>query len=451
MPNQVNVKPPTTLPSNMQKIVADLHFHSKFSRATSKEMVLENLWKWAGYKGVNLLGTADFTHPFWFSQLKNNLEDLGTGLYKLKGKSDKIKFILSTEISSIYSDGGKMRRIHTVVLMPSLDSVKKFNDRLSAIGNLYSDGRPILGLPVYDLLRIALEVDNRAIVIPAHIWTPWFAVFGSKSGYDSLREAFKDLTPRILAVETGLSADPPMCWRVSELDDVALVSNGDAHSLGNIMREANVFFLPKNEVLTYNLLGKMLKEGSPKAREKGVDKSQAHLAYTIEFYPEEGKYHWSGHRNCHYKTDHHEEGKGVKNSKGIYLCPVCKKPLTLGVMYRVNQLADRPIGGKPKNPVPYKSLVQLSQIIAESFGVGENTQVVKMEYQKLVQEFESEINVLEEASLSSLEKKTTEKIIEGIERVRTGRIVIDPGYESEYGKVQVFDKTEKKALSQNYF
>jgi uncharacterized protein (TIGR00375 family) len=442
----------------MQKIVADLHFHSKFSRATSKEMVLERLWEWAGYKGVNLLGTADFTHPFWYSELKKNLEEIDdTGLYKLKSKTDilpagrqEVKFVLSTEISCIYTDLGKVRRIHLIILMPSLESVARFNDRLSSIGNIYSDGRPIMGLSAYDLTKIVLDIDKRGEIILAHAWTPWFSIFGSKSGYDSIKECFRDYTSQILAVETGLSSDPPMNWRVKELDDFALISNGDSHSLNNIMREANVFKIPDKASLSYDLLVKMLRQASPKAREQGIDESQPHLAYTIEFYPEEGKYHWSGHRNCNYKTDHQNQKVLRPTGAGdqTQICPICKRPITLGVMYRVNQLADRPRGGKPRNPVPYKSLVQLTQIIAESLGVGENTQTVQREYQGLIQEFGSELKILEEVSPADLTGKVEEKIIQGIEKVRKGEIDIDPGYDGEFGKVKVFGEEPGKKPAQ---
>ncbi|TSC93063.1 MAG: UvrD/REP helicase [Candidatus Berkelbacteria bacterium Licking1014_7] len=440
----------------MQKIVADLHFHSKFSRATSAEMTLENLRLWAKYKGVNLLGTADFTHPFWFSALKKNLAEAGSGLYQLKGESDEIKFVLSTEISCIYAEFGKVRRIHLVFLMPNFAAVEKFNERLTNIGNLYSDGRPILGISAYNLAKIALECDQRAIIIPAHIWTPWFSVLGSKSGYDSIKECFRDLTSRILAVETGLSSDPAMNWRVSDLDNFALVSNGDGHSLGNIAREANIFYLKKGEALTYDLLRKMLKEGSANFREHGFNENNSHFAYTIEFYPEEGKYHWSGHRACGYKTDHKNKSKinpetnsGQKSKVADEnLCPKCGRPMTLGVIYRVDELADRPVGGKPENPASYKSLVQLSQIIAESFRVGENTLTVKNEYTRLIREFGSELAILEDVSPSDLKNQTNERIIEGIMRVRKGDIFIDPGYDGEFGKVKVFKDGDREKSAQ---
>ena len=477
----------------MQKIIADLHLHSKYSRATSPQMDLTGVAKWAKIKGVNLVGTADFTHPLWFRVLFAQLEEASEGLYKLKGKKESPFFILSSEIACIYKDMGATRRIHLNILMPSLVSVKKLNERLVKIGNIHSDGRPILGITAHALAKLALVIDARALIIPAHIWTPWFSIYGSKSGYDSIDDCFKELTPQILAVETGLSADPQMCWRVSELDNFAIVSSGDSHSLPNLAREATVFEITNGDKLSFNLIRKMLGEGSAKARQRQATRfaspqggqmggsvqvssqtkpsktRSSHLAYTIEFFPEEGKYHLSGHRKCQYKTDHcgqdtrHEKQgtslfgrqankseirnpknnniaiSNIQNLKSD-LCPICHKPLTLGVMYRVNQLADRPVGFKPRRAAPYKSLVQLDQIISESIGVGEKSLAVQKIYHQMIKNFGPELFILEDLALTELKNKFDEKIIDGIERVRKADIYIDPGYDGEYGKVKIFQK-----------
>ena len=437
----------------MQKIIADLHFHSKYSRATSPKMDLSGVAKWAKIKGVDLVGTADFTHPLWFRALSAQLEEASSGLYKLKNRATSPFFILSSEIACIYKDLGATRRIHIIVLMSTLESVKKFNDRLTQIGNLHSDGRPILGASAHAIAKIALSIDSRSLIIPAHIWTPWFSVYGSKSGYDSIYDCFKELTPQILAVETGLSADPKMCWRVSELDNFAIISNGDSHSLPNLAREATIFEIADDEKLSYDLIRKMLQEGSAKVRldllKSSVNNLKSKLSSTIEFFPEEGKYHLSGHRQCQYKTDHKEqfpisENKNIPTSNiqnlKSNLCPICHKPLTLGVMYRVNQLADRSVGFQPAGAVPFKSLVQLHQIIAESIGVGEKSLAVAKIYQQMIENFGPELFILGELALSALENKIDDKIINGIARVRKGDIYIDPGFDGQYGKVKVFQK-----------
>jgi len=436
----------------MQKIITDFHFHSKYSRATSPQMDLSGVAKWAKIKGVDLVGTADFTHPLWFRALSAQLEEAKEGLYKLKNRATSPFFILSSEIACIYKDLGATRRIHIIVLMPTLESVKKFNDRLTQIGNLHSDGRPILGASVHAIAKIALSIEPRSLIIPAHIWTPWFSVYGSKSGYNFIYDCFKELTPQILAVETGLSADPSMCWRVSELDNFAIISNGDSHSLPNLAREATVFEIADDEKLSYDLIRKMLREGSVKYRldilRSSIYNLKSKLSSTIEFFPEEGKYHWSGHRVCQYKTDHRNQvinsqkqnpTSNIQNLKSN-LCPVCHKPLTLGVMYRVNQLANRPLGFKPVGAVPYKTFVQLHQIISESIGVGEKSLAVGKIYQQMIKNFGSELFILGNLSLLELKNKIDDKIINGIERVRKGDIYIDPGFDGEYGKVKVFQK-----------
>lgn len=407
------------------KIVADFHIHSKYSRATSPQMDLENIDRWAGWKGINLVGTGDFTHPFWFSEIKNKLKEKMPGIYALEGK--ETNFILTAEISSIYSEGGKVRKNHNVIFAPSIATVEKINNRLGSIGNLYADGRPILGLSSYDLLKIILEIDEKCILMPAHIWTPWFSLFGSNSGFDSIKECFRDLSDKIYAVETGLSSDPPMNWRLSQLDPITLISCSDAHSPANLGRELTVFDLPK---LSYEEIYSAIKKKDPKR-----------ILYTVEFFPEEGKYHFDGHRNCGIRFSPSE------TKKHNQLCPKCGKPITVGVLNRVEKLADRPEGFKPKNAIPYKSLVQLDQVIAESLGVRTASKKVLEEYQKLISAIGNELDILLETPLEKVASFTLSKIVDGIKRVREGKICINPGFDGEFGTVTVFnseDEPQKK-------
>jgi len=308
------------------KFIADLHIHSKYSRATSPRMDLENLDEWARIKGIKVLATGDFTHPDWFKNLKEKLEPAETGLYKLKGSSSGTRFILSVEISSIYPKLGKIRKIHNLILSPSLGVAEKINAQLSQIGNLKSDGRPILKLDPRELLKIVLDISEDCFLICCHAWTPWFGIFGSKSGFDSIEECFGDYSKYIFSIETGLSANPPMNWRLSNLDRITLVSNSDAHSLNNIGREANVF----DTDLSYLGIRDAIKSKNPQK-----------FLYTIEFYPQEGKYYYDGHRKCGISLSP-EESKKYNN-----VCPVCGKPLTSGVLGRVEELADRPKELKP--------------------------------------------------------------------------------------------------------
>jgi DNA helicase-2/ATP-dependent DNA helicase PcrA len=410
------------------RVIADLEVHSKYARAVSKDMVVPVMVGWAKKKGITLLGTGDFTHPFWISELKKQLVEAEDGLYKLKDSEDPIRFILTAEVSSIYSQSGKTRRIHTILVAPSFEAAEQINRELTRRGaNLYSDGRPVMGLTAKDIAAIALAADDRVMVIPAHIWTPWFSLFGSMSGFDSIKECFGDIAGKIAAVETGLSSDPPMNWRLSQLDPYAIVSFSDAHSPANLMREATVFEIEK---LDYDHLRKALV--SPDEKNK--------IAYTIEFFPEEGKYHFDGHRG--HKIRLHP--KETKEKEG--LCPVCHRPVTVGVLNRVEQLADRPEGFEdPKRP-PYKRMVQLDQIIAESMGVGTASKQVTAEYERLLSDFGSEFVILTEASSEDLSKRANSKLVDGINRVREGKIHIEPGYDGEYGVVKVF-ADEKEATS----
>lgn len=421
----------------LMRIVADLHIHSPYSRAVSKEMTLENLDSWARLKGITVMGTGDFTHPAWIREIKAKLEPAESGLYKLKvvpslassaseAKLGTIRFMLTVEISSIYSKGGKTRRIHNLIFAPSIETAEKINAALGWQGNLKSDGRPILGLDSKELAKIVFNTDSRAAVVPAHAWTPWFSIFGSMSGFDSIEECFDEFAPQIFAVETGLSSDPAMNRRLSKLDKIALISNSDSHSLQRIGREANVF----DTELSYDGIIDAIKSHDP-----------TKFLYTIEFYPEEGKYHYDGHRLCKFSCGPEETKKLNK------ICPRCGKPMTVGVMSRVDQLADRPFGGKQGITIPYKNLVPLDEIIAESFGVGTASKKVKGEYKNLVEKVGSEFAVLVDASKSQLENATAPEVVEGIMRVREGRLHIEPGYDGEYGKVRIFDEGERKAAS----
>ncbi|MFA6533996.1 MAG: endonuclease Q family protein [Patescibacteria group bacterium] len=412
--------------------ITDLHLHSRYARACSPQLTLPNISRFCALKGVNVVAVPDFTHPKMFAEAEQQLEPAGEGIYKLKGSADATRFIFSTEISCIYSQGGqrqnggasKVRRLHIVIMAPSREVAGKINAALGKIGNLHSDGRPILGLSGKRLAEIVWEISPEVMVIPAHAWTPWFAVFGSKSGFDSLAECFEEYTDRIYAIETGLSSDPAMNWRLSALDRVALVSNSDSHSLQNIGREANVFDLPE---LSYASIVNTIKSKDPKK-----------FLYTIEFYPEEGMYHFDGHRDCGVSFKPSE----TKKNQGI--CPKCKRPLTVGVLNRVEALADRPEGFVPPGAIPYKSLVELDKIIAEALDIkSRQSKQVQAVYNDLVKKGVSEMNILLNLSYSELAAITEPKIVEGIRRMREGRLNIQPGFDGQYGKVEIFRPDER--------
>lgn len=415
------------------RIIADLHIHSKHSRATSTQMDIENLDKWAKLKGINLLGTGDFTHPEWFSELRTKLEEADGGFYKISDQYkkeeykdyDDIYFVPTAEISSIYNQDGKLRRIHNIIIAPSLEIVEKINEKLSKKGNLHSDGRPILGISAKEVAEIILGISKDCLVVPAHVWTPWFSLYGSMSGFDSIKDCFGEFAPQIHAIETGLSSDPAMNWRISELDKRAILSFSDSHSPRKIGREATIFNIEPN----YSGLVEAV---------KSKDKSKIPL--TIEFYPEEGKYHYTGHRKCGIAQSP-EETK-MKGS----VCPACGRPLTIGVMHRVEKLADRPSGYADNRFSSYKKLVPLIEIIAEALDQGVNTQGVEREYLKFVMSFKNEFNVLMNEPIENLER-INPLTAEGIKKVREGNVNISPGYDGEYGKVSIFG--EKKELPQN--
>ncbi len=406
--------------------IADFHIHSKYSRATSKNMDLENLDKWAKIKGIKVLGTGDFTHPEWSKNLKQKLEPAESGLYQLKSKKDETRFILTSEISCIYSKNGRVRKIHIIVFSPSFEICEKINTQLGWIGNLKSDGRPILGLDAKELAKIVLNSSQHCFIVPAHVWTPWFSIFGSRSGFDSIEECFEDYTKYIYAGETGLSSDPEMNWRISNLDKIALISNSDAHSPQKIGREANVF----DTELSYPAIIEAIKS-------KDVRK----FLYTIEFFPQEGKYHYDGHRACDISLSP-QESKKYNN-----ICPNCGKPLTLGVLNRVEELADRPEGVKPEGAVPFKSLIPLEEIIANALSQGTGTKRVDKEYRNLIKEFKTEFRVLLNTSEEDLKRATLAEIAEGIIRVRQGKVDLVPGYDGVYGKIKIFSQDEQKKLS----
>ena len=410
--------------------IADFHIHSKYSRATSRDMDLENLDKWAKIKGIKTLGTGDFTHPQWFRELKEKLEPAEPGLFQLKSEArnskseiDGVRFILTSEISCIYSKKNRVRKIHILIFAPSFEAVEKINAQLGWIGNLKSDGRPILGLDAKELAKIVLSASPDCLVVPAHAWTPWFSIFGSKSGFDSIEECFDEYSKYIYAIETGLSSDPAMNWRLSALDKVALISNSDSHSPQKIGREANVF----DTELSYPAIVQAVKSKDPQR-----------FLCTIEFFPEEGKYHYDGHRLCQISLSP-QESKKYNN-----VCPKCGRLLTIGVLNRVEALADRKEGFNPENAIPFKSLIPLSEIIADVLDQGVGTIAVDREYKNLLTKFDSEFSVLLEAPEEALKGATLPEIAEGIGRVREGKVSIEPGFDGVYGKISVFPKEEQK-------
>jgi len=393
------------------KIISDLHLHSRFSRACSKDLNIENLEKYARIKGVNLLGTGDFQHPSWFKELKQELVEGGNGILKTESG---FPFLLSTELSNIYSQGGKGRRVHNVVLAPGFEVAEQVIGVLGKRGRLDYDGRPIFGFSCIEFVELMMGISKDIEVIPAHAWTPWFSVFGSKSGFSTLEECYGDQAKHIHAIETGLSSDPKMNWRLSSLDGIQLVSFSDAHSFWphRIGREATVFDL--KELNYFNILN-AIRTG------KG-------LAETLEFFPEEGKYHWDGHRNCGVVMSPKE---AIKNRD---LCPKCGRPLTIGVEHRVEELADRPDGFRPEGAKPFKSLIPLSEIIGAVLGTQPFSKRVWEEYHKLVGSFGNEFNVLLEAGKGEMEDVADKGIAKAVIDVREERVRFNPGHDGVYGE-----------------
>jgi len=422
------------------KFVADLHLHSRFSRATSRDMTLDTIAYWAKAKGVSLVATADFTHPEWLFLTKQKLEPAGNGFFRLRNPQRPedeylkalafspadVSFVLSTEISFIYSKKGKVRKIHLLVLAPDFESVEKINGRLSGIGNLRSDGRPILGMDARNFVKMVADLCPRCAVIPSHIWTPWFSLFGANSGFDAIEECFEEMTPFIFALETGLSSDPPMNWRLSALDKYTLVSNSDAHSPSRIGREANVF----DTELSYKGLVEAIRSKDP-----------AKFLYTVEFFPEEGKYHFDGHRKCEVLLSPRES---IAHGD---ICPKCGKKLTIGVMHRVEELADRSEVRDAGLRVPYKNLVPLNEVIAEACERTPECQTVWDLYFRFIREFGNEHAILAEIPVPELTRLHPERVGLGIERMRKGLLKISPGHDGEYGTIHLFEKEEEKSAS----
>lgn len=416
----------------LMPFIADLHVHSKYSRATSPDMCPEGLWQGAQRKGIAVIGTGDFTHPAYLAELREKLEPSGTGLFTLKRSfqqgevptscRSEVSFILSAEISCIYGKNGRTRKVHAVVLMPDIPAAERLNARLASIGNLRSDGRPILGLDAKELLRLVLDASPDALFIPAHAWTPHFSVFGASSGFDSLAECFEDLTPHIHAVETGLSSDPAMNRRLSALDGLTLVSNSDAHSAAKLGREANV-------------IGG---ERSYRGIRDAVATGQGFLG-TIEFFPEEGKYHADGHRKCGVRLSPGE----TKRHAGR--CPACGGKLTIGVLHRVEELADRPEGAFPAGMPGYASIIPLAEIIAEVLGCGVNTKKVALLYGSLLAELGPEFAILREAAIEDIAGAGGALLGEAVRRMREGRVNVAAGYDGEYGRIRILRDGERPA------
>lgn len=409
--------------------IADLHIHSRYSRATSKDCTPEHLDLWAAKKGIHIVGSGDFTHPAWREELREKLEPAEDGLYVLKkeyrladetaGVDFRPRFVITGEISSIYKKNGRVRKVHSLILLPGLEAAEKISQKLEEIGNIHSDGRPILGLDCRDLLEIILNICPEAIYVPAHIWTPHFSLFGAFSGFDTVEECFEDLSGHIHAMETGLSSDPPMNWRVSALDNYQLISNSDAHSPAKLGREANLLDIE----LSYAGLSEAIQKG------KG-------LYGTIEFFPEEGKYHMDGHRKCSLCLTPLE----TENYKGI--CPVCGKKITIGVSHRVEQLSDRAEGFVRENAKPFESLVPLPEVIGASVGHSSTSVKVQKEYQNMLRRLGPEFEILRTIPVEEIRSVSGRLVAEGIERLRRGEVKRIPGFDGEYGTIQLFAPRE---------
>lgn len=413
------------------RFIVDFHVHSHYSRATSKEMNIVSLTKWGQLKGIHVIGTGDFTHPRWFEELQEKLEPAEAGLFRLKPQyGDEIqsqvyascrnpmRFLLTVEISMIYKKNGRVRKMHALVFAPSFEAAGRLNAELQKIGNLKADGRPILGLDAKKLLEIILAISPDCLFVPAHAWTPHFSVFGSQSGFDTLEEAFEELTPYVYALETGLSSDPTMNARLSQLHRLPFISNSDAHSAGKLGREANIF----NTDYSYFSMMEALKTNDLKAFES-----------TIEFFPEEGKYHLDGHRTCQVRMEPAE----TKRRKG--LCPKCGKKVTIGVLHRVDDLADT-TGKKVR---PFRSIIPLPEIIGEVEEFGVSSKRVQTTYHHLLSNLGDEFKILLEVPLGDIEKCTSSLLAEAVRRMRAGEVHIQGGYDGEYGTIKIFEPEER--------
>lgn len=403
-------------------MILDLHIHSRYSRACSSALVPETLALTASIRGIDILATGDFTHPKWLEILKKELSESAPGIFTLKTKNSPTRFVLGTEIAVVKKHQGKTRRVHHLVFAPHFAAVDRFNQKLRSLGcNLSADGRPIVGLTSKELLEIALEADPEMMLVPAHAWTPWFGIFGSKGGYDTLEEAFKELTPHIKVIETGLSSDPLMNWQVGQLDNITLISNSDAHSPQKLGREANIFSFKDENTITYSEIKNILTANDPKR-----------FLSTIEFYPEEGKYHYDGHADCKFSCLPSETKKyGGK-------CPKCGKLMTVGVMSRVADLSTRSEDeAKKLKRIPFESLAPLPEIIASALDVGIASKKVVAMYDRLIKELGNEFYILRKADLNKVATASTPEIAEALNRVRTGNIYIKPGYDGIFGVVKV--------------
>ncbi|MBI4226480.1 DNA helicase UvrD [Candidatus Roizmanbacteria bacterium] len=445
------------------QIIADLQLHSKYSRAVSQKMDLEEIARWSAKKGIQLVATGDWTHPLWFREIKTKLKEISPGIYSLNQDktdlptSDNVRFLLSTEISSIYTQGGKVRRVHNLIFSPSIETCEKIIKELQRRGaNLMSDGRPIVGISSKDLLAMVLNVDSNVLFICAHVWTPWFSLYGSKSGFDSIEECFGELSKNIYAIETGLSSDPLMNWQIKELENRSILSFSDAHSGPKLGREATVFTCNMKHVtcnITYLDIANAIKQ---------IPNSHLKIGYTIEFFPEEGKYHWSGHRVCNIRYNPQEiKEKGTT-------CPVCHQPLTIGVENRVMDLSSKSLTNddllytknetgvsfvydKDKKRRPFVSLIPLLEILIETNN-GSQIKALR-EYERLTSTFAPEFEILLKKSYEEIEKNAGSEVKKAIEIVRERKVFVDPGYDGVFGKVKIFkdeksESEEKKSESQ---
>lgn len=417
----------------MLEKILDLHVHSKYSRACSPRLELPAIARACEEKGIDIVSTGDFTHPLWFEHLRDHLVEERDGIYRLKDSASRTRFIVGTEISCIYKHRDKTRRVHLLVFFSRLEFAKRFTEKLEDRGaNVRADGRPIIGLSAKEALSLVMETDPLGLVIPAHAWTPWFAVFGSKSGYDTLEECFEELAPEVFSIETGLSSDPPMNHLISKLDKITLVSNSDAHSLENLGREANVFGFDNEKEITYPEIRRVLKEGD---RRK--------FLYTIEFYPEAGMYHFDGHRDCGVVLSPDES----RRDKDI--CPKCRKPLTVGVLHRVDDVADRTTFEAGRF-IPHRYAVPLREIIAQGFGIGIGSKKVEKEYRSLLAALGSEFFILLHADIAAVEKTASDKNIAlAIANVRDGKVTLKPGYDGVYGRVDLFAGSKYRSPAQS--
>lgn len=405
------------------RVISDLHVHSRFAMACSSAITLKGIEETALQKGINLMGTGDLTHPLWLKELKDGLEPAEQGLFKVKGSQSGVRFVLSGEVSTVFEKGGRQRRIHHCILAPSFEVVDAINERLSKRGDLMSDGRPQISMSAAELVEDLLKSDNSIFVFPAHAWTPYFGVFGALSGVNSMKEAYEDQEKHIYALETGLSSDPAMNWRLSALDKYSLLSNSDMHSLTKIGREANVFDL---DAASYNGLISAIKGKG----EKGFEK-------TVEFFPEEGKYHFDGHRQCMVSIDPDKQSS-------ITRCPVCGGKIVIGVLHRINILADREPGYSPSNRVPYIKVVPLREIISYVTRKAPTSVAVSKTYLDMVSKLGTEYSILVDASTESITESFGEDIGTAIENMRKGDITIEPGYAGVFGKIDLLNRGRGK-------